>query len=105
MKDFKLCFSEHKSLSYQQQSISGDESSLWNFVFSLDTNKHVISKHRHPQKTQCLPKSWFLERSRAWNLVIPFEVMFRRFSFSSVLKKDPLILPIWRKNLIAKMHY
>ena len=37
MKDFKLCFSEHKSLSYQQQSISGDESSLWNF--SLDTNK------------------------------------------------------------------
>ena len=67
----------------------------------LQTQIHIRThKHRHARTTQCLPKSWFLERSRAWNLVIPFEVMFSRFSFSSVLKKDPLILPIWWKNWI-----
>ena len=41
-----------------------------------------------------IPNSWFLERSLAWNLVIPLDVMFSLFSFSKVLKKDPLILPI-----------
>ena len=50
-----------------------------------------------------LPNNWFLERSLAWNLVIPLEVMFSLFSLSRVLKKVPLILPIWNNQHVKQM--